>query len=61
MDNTEAIKAISITAQRFIAVCDVQKYVDYLRSLGVSDEQMKSFCYDYIIANSDLAEEEGDD
>lgn len=61
MDNTEAIKAISITAQRFIAVCDVQKYVDYLRSLGVSDEQMKSFCYDYIIANSDLAEEEDDD
>lgn len=61
MKNTEVLNTISVTAQRFIAACDVQKYVDYLRSLGVSDEQMRSFCYDYIIANSDLAEEEDDD
>lgn len=61
MRNTEAMRTISITAQRFIAACDVQKYVDYLRDLGVSDEHMKSFCSDYIIANSDLAEGEEDD
>lgn len=61
MKNTEALTTISVTAQRFISAGDAQKYVNYLRDLGVSDEQMKSFCSDYIIANSDLAEGEEDD
>ena len=38
MKNTVAMRTISITAQRFIAACDVQKYVNYLRDVGVSDE-----------------------
>jgi len=37
------------------------KYVNYLRDSGVSDKHMKSFCSNYIIADSDLAEGEDDD
>lgn len=59
MNNTDAVKTISVTAQRFISANHVQQYVDYLRDVGVSDAQIKSFCTDYVVANSDC--QEGDD
>lgn len=58
MNERDTKNLISVTAQRFIAVNEVQKFVDYLRELEVSDKDLKQYCYEYIVVNSDLADEE---
>lgn len=59
MNEWDTKNLISVTAQRFIAANEVQTFVDYLRELGVSDKDLKEYCYEYIIVNSDLVEEDG--
>lgn len=58
MNERDIKNLISVTAQRFIAANEVQKFVDYLRELEVSDKDLKQYCYEYIVVNSDLADEE---
>lgn len=58
MNERDTKNLISVTAQRFIASNEVQKFVDYLRELEVSDKDLKQYCYEYIVVNSDLADEE---
>lgn len=52
MDEKEKILTMLYTAQRFIAACDLQKYVDYLYDLNITDEDIKKYSSEYCIANT---------
>lgn len=61
MKNSEAVRVMAITAQRFLPVQDIQKYVDYLRDVGISDAQIRKYSGDYVFYNSNLGEGIADD
>ena len=52
MNENEKIETILKTAQRFISANDLNKYVNYLYDLGITDEDIRKYSSDYCVANT---------
>lgn len=48
------MRQAAIAAQRFIVASDADKYVNYLKEIGFTEEQLNTVCGDYIRGNANF-------
>lgn len=59
--DTKAVKTMIVQAQRFIPCNQLERYIETIKEMGVTEEQIRKFSSEYLLANTDRLPEEEDE
>ncbi|NCB03807.1 MAG: hypothetical protein EOM67_16870 [Spirochaetia bacterium] len=59
--DSKAVKTMIVQAQRFIPCNQLSQYVETIKEMGVSEEQIRKYSSDYLLANTNRLSDEEDE
>ena len=59
--DSKAVKILIVQAQRFIPCNQLSQYVETVKEMGVSEEQIRKYSSDYLLANTNRLSDEEDE